>query len=83
MSFFPHNAILLAKKLLYSELNTQGQVISHVKDDKNFIDMCKLLLSGAKEKKNIPHVVICNHCETLVVSNAVSATLATKVNGNF
>ena len=81
MNFFARDAILSAKELLYYELNTQGRVISHVKDDKSIIAMVKLLVSAVKEKKNMPRFVIFSICETPVIGDAVSATLASKVNG--
>jgi len=69
--------------LVFSELVTQGQDVNHVKDDENIIDRCKLLVSAAKEKTNILHFVIFSPYETLVISNFVSTTLATKVNKIF
>jgi len=80
VNFFSHDVILSAKKLLYCELNTQGQVISHVKDDENIFDVCKLLESATKEKKNISRFVIFSPFETPIIGDAVSATLASKAN---
>ncbi|KAK2710267.1 hypothetical protein QYM36_013794 [Artemia franciscana] len=80
VNFFAGDAILSAKELLYYELNTQGRVICHVKDDKSIIAMVKLLVSAVKEKKNMPRFVIFSICETPVIGDAVSATLASEAN---
>ena len=80
VNFFAHDAVFTAKKLLYFKLNMQGQVISDAKYNKNIVDMCKLLVSAATEKKNIPCFGIFSPCETSVISGTVSATLASKVN---
>ena len=49
VAFFDHDQIIQAKKILYTELSVTLRVVIHARDEENILDMCKNLVSQAKQ----------------------------------
>ena len=80
VNYFEHDTIIQAKKTLHSELDIQSRMVSYAKDEDNITDMCKSLVSAAKQNVPIPKFVIFSPCEVPAIGEAVHATVVSKVN---
>ena len=80
VAFFDHDQIIQAKKILYTELSVTSLVVIHTRDEENILDMCKNLVSQAKQNASIPKFVILNPGDVPTVGEAVNSTVVSKVN---
>ena len=77
---YDHETIILAKRILHTELNEPNRVVIRAKDEDNILEMSKTLVNAAKQKVNIPKFVIFSPCEVPTIGDAVSATAISKIN---
>ena len=80
LGYYDHETIILAKRILHTELNEPNRVVIRSKDEDNILEMSKTLVNAAKQKVNIPKFVIFSPCEVPAIGDAVSATANSKIN---
>ena len=80
VAFFDHDQIIQAKKILYTELSVTSRVVIHARDEENILDMCKNLVSQAKQNANVPKFVILNPGDVSTVGEAFNSKVVSKVN---
>ena len=80
VAFYTHEDFIKAKRILHTELNITNRLVTYSKDEDNIIEICKILVSAAKNNVSMPKFVIFNPCSVPVIGDAVNATVTAKVN---
>ena len=83
VGYYDHETIIVAKRILHTELNEPNRVVIHAEDEDNILEMSKILVNAAKQKVNIPKFVIFSPCEVPAIGDADSTTAISKINKMF